>query len=147
MASQLATAHIIAQEKVRQTTVKGVGTIWQGLSGYDEGNMTEWLRQVVPYVIGGQRASVAITAAYLARVLEVPAPGINAGQLIKDLRGGVTMKEVYRRPFVTVWGMLGEHRPWQDAHNAGMVRARAAAAVDVQMAMRATCQLVQEMYA
>lgn len=146
MASRLTNANIIGQQRIRLAAVKGVEQLWQGLSGYDEGNLTEWLAAVLPHVSGAQRASISLTSAFLARSLEVPDLGIDSQKVIDSLRGETTPKEVYTRPFITVWGMLGEHRLWQEAHDAGKARAMATAAMDVQMAMRATCQAVQGVY-
>ena len=146
MASRLALAHIEGQKKIRDATVKGVGVFWDSLSGYNEGNLAEWLSKVVPHVIGGQRAASSLTTSFVAHALEVPAPEVNVDQLIADLRGGATANEVYKRPFITVWGMLSDHRLWQEAAEAGRARAQQTAAMDVQMMMRATCTELQGIF-
>jgi hypothetical protein len=45
---------------------------------------------------------------------------------------------VYQRPFVTVWTALGAGARWEDAVAQGMARATSAAAMDVQLAFRAS---------
>ena len=136
MASQLANGHILVQQRLRAAIVRATGLTWASLEKYNEADVDEWLRRVVPIVQAGQRQAVAATDAYLARALERQPLGVDAEDIIANARNGATADEVYRRPFVDVWGGLKEGRPWADAVGLGLDRATSAAAMDMQLAMR-----------
>lgn len=139
MATPAAQAHIAAQERLRTITSQAVGGIWTGLPGYDDANVDEWLSRVVPLVLAGQRASVSLTEAFIARAIGRHPLGVDPGGLIGPaLRAGADPAEVYRRPFVTVWTALKAGQDWEAAVNAGLARATSTAATDVQLAMRGT---------
>lgn len=141
MPSPATTAHIEAERRIRVQTTQALAAIWRRLPGYDEQDVAEWLARALPVVLAGQRASVSITNAYLARVLGAPPAAVDLEQLTgAGVRNGVAPAEVYRRPFVTVWTSLQNGTPWTDAVAAGLARATATAAMDVQLAMRATAQ-------
>jgi len=142
MATAEALAHIEGQRRIRVAVTQGLQRVWRSLPSYDEGNLSDWLRYALPLVQGGQRSSVALTRAYLARSLERPPAQIDVERLLADLRGGVSPSTVYTRPFVQLWSELGEGKPWQDATTAALARAEGAGAVDVQMAMRGTLTAV-----
>lgn len=145
MSQALAKAHILAQERLRTIVATAVGQIWAGLRGYDEQNVDQWLSTVVPVVIAGERQSVSLTEAYLARSIGRPALGINPDQIIgAGIRAGADPAEVYRRPFVTVWSALKDGTAWEDAVGQGAARATSTAATDVQLTMRTTLRDVGE---
>jgi hypothetical protein len=54
------------------------------------------------------------------------------------VRSGADPREVYRRPFVTVWTSLQQSGDWAAAVDAGGARAVSTAAMDVQLTMRQT---------
>lgn len=121
----------------------GVERIWQGLPGHDRENVDEWLSRVLPLVGAGQRQSVALTEAFLARSLERQPFGLNPDGLVgAAVRAGTPPEEVYTRPFVTMWASLGNGSLWQDAFGAGLARAKGSAAMDVQLSMRDTATAV-----
>lgn len=144
MASPLAEAHIEAERRLRVLLTGAVAGIWRGLRGYDERNVDEWLSRVLPLVLAGQRASISLTEAYLARVLERQPLGIDAGSVIREVRAGTTAEEAYRRPFVTLWWKLSEGLLFADASAAALARAQGMAAFDVQAAMARTARTVGE---
>lgn len=142
MASRLSKAHIEGQARLRQLVVRVLERVWSDLPGHDRENLDEWLSRVVPVVLTAQRSSVALTDAYLARALERQPLGISADEIIARNRGDIQPEEVYSRPFVTVWSALGAGALYEDAVAAGLARATSTAAMDVQMAMRATADAV-----
>lgn len=141
---ELTRAHIEAEARLRALTERAVRRAWTGLASYDQADVPNFLSLVVPVIEAAQRQSVALTVAYLARAVDGPAVGLNVPEVIAGLRNGVPSSEVYRRPFVTVWSDLKDHRPYEQAVNAGLARASASAAMDVQLAMRQTLVAVGE---
>jgi len=139
----LADSQIRLNKRLRDSTVRAVLGIWNGLPAYNDANVDQWLSQVLPIVLSAQRTEVSITEAYLARALDRPAIGIDPEQVIgAAARAGTPPEEVYRRPFVTVWSALADSVPYLDAVRLGGERATSAAAMDVQMAMRDTLKAV-----
>jgi hypothetical protein len=136
MPSPLAERHIELQARVRASLERSVGTLWTGLGSYDEADIERWLRQVVPVVTAGQAQAVALVDAYLARALERQPLGVDPQEILAVTRNGVAPDEVYRRPFVDVWGGLKDGKLWNEAVALGLERATSAAAIDAQLAMR-----------
>lgn len=144
MASPLTNRQIQLQAQLRNRVVAATGRIWNALPGYDRENVDEWLSRVLPLVEAGQRQSAALTDAYLAAFLGRQALGIDPERVTgAGARNGTPPEAVYERPFVTVWTALGNGAVFTDAVNAGLARATGSAAMDVQMAMRATANAVQ----
>lgn len=144
MASALAEAHIEGQRRLRVLTSEAVERIWRDLPGYEGRNVDEWLSRVLPLMQTSKRTSIALTEAFIARSLERQPLGVNPDELIAGLRNGADPAEVYQRPMVTVWGALGAGTLFTDAAAKGLARATSTAAMDVQLAMRATAGAVQE---
>lgn len=144
MAHPLSDAHIRGQARLRGATVAAVERLWRGMRGYERADLDEWLSAVVPAVLTAQRASVSLTDAYVARMLARQPLGVSADEIIRANRGDVVPEEVYSRPFVTVWSALGAGTLYEDAVAAGLARATGTAAMDVQMAMRASANAVQQ---
>jgi hypothetical protein len=145
MATELARAHILSQERLRALVVAAAGRIWGGLPGYDRQNIDEWLSGILPVVAAAQRQSIALTDAYLARALERQPLGIDPADASgAAVRAGTPPEQVYRRPFVTVWTALQGGTQWEDAVHSGLARATSTAATDVQLSMRRTLQIVGE---
>lgn len=138
MASPLAETHIEALRRLRGLTGRTVEKIWRDLPGYDREHIDQWLSYVVPVILTAERSSVALTDAYLARALERQPLGVDNDAILAGLRGGTDPAEVYQRPFVTVWTALGAGTAWEDAVAKGLHRATSTAAMDVQLAFRAT---------
>lgn len=142
MASHLALAQIEGQRRIRVATVAGVQRIWDELSGYDEANLDEWLSKVLPHVQGSQRTSVALMRAYVARATEGPLAPVDVEAVLGSVRNGAPPKEVYTRPFVTLWGGLGGGKPFAEAASAAAARATSTAAMDAQLAMRSASEAI-----
>lgn len=145
VASRLTEAHIQAQAQLRALIAGAVGTAWQGLGSWDKADVPRFLNAAVPVVLAGQRHSVNLTNAYIARSLDRgPLPLDLTALTGAALRNGTPPQEVYRRPFVDVWGALKSGQVFEDAVAKGLARASSSAEMDVQMAMRATANTVGE---
>lgn len=159
--SAAAQAHIAAQTALQAIAAAGVAAAWDDLPHYNDEDVPTFLARVVPFILAAQRQSVALTNAFLARVMGRAPLGLDVekltGEAIRtatpavieatDLAPdavGVPPEIVYRRPFVTVWSDLAARKPWADAVAAGRDRATGTAAMDVQNAMRHTLRAVGE---
>ena len=145
MSEQLAQAHIAAQEQVRRQTAAAVARAWTSLPGYDRADVPQFLAAAVLIVAAGQRRSVALTNAFLARAVgRAPLPLDVSALTGAAVRAGTPPDDVYTRPFVTTWTALKDGAPWEDAVAAGEHRATSAAAMDVQLSMRQTLVVAGE---
>lgn len=142
--SALVDAHIRSQARIRSQAVAAMSAAWQQLPNYDESSVPAFLERAVPISVASQRASIAITNAFIARRLGRQPAGVNPALILDATRNGATPADVYRRPFVTVWTALKNGTEYQAAIAAGMARATSSAAMDVQLAMRGTMQAVQD---
>lgn len=138
----LAESHIRAQARTRAATERAIASLWQRLPAYNEADAAAFIKPAVATVTAAQRASISLTAAFIARSLGRQPPPINTGLILAALRPGTTPQDVYRRPFVTVWTDLKAGTPYDQAVTAGQARAQATAAMDVQLAMRQTLTAV-----
>jgi hypothetical protein len=143
--NRLTEAHILGQQRLRETLVRAVARVWASLAGYDRKDVPAFLAVVVPLVLAAQRQSASLTDAYLARALDRRPVGIDFEQVIgAAVRGGTSPETVYERPFITTWTGLKDGKLFEDAYADGLDRATTAAATDVQLAMRATAAKVQD---
>lgn len=145
MASALTHAHILGEQRLRRLVGDRVTQIWHSLPGYDKANLDQWLSQVLPLIDAGQRQSANLTDAYIARVLGRQPLGIDPGKVTGGaVRNGTSPETVYTRPFVTLWGKLGQSTPFAGASSAALARAVGTSAMDMQLAMRGTLGQVGE---
>lgn len=145
MADRRTAAHIAAQAQIRGMVERAVIELWGSLPGYDKADVDEWVSKVVPVVTAAQAQGAAITEAYVAGFLEDTPLGIPIEDVTgAAVRNGADPADVYARPFVNVWTALSKGVDYADAVNAGMARAQATAAMDVQLSSRATFDAVQK---
>jgi hypothetical protein len=144
VSTQLVDAHIAQQAQLRARVAAAMAKAWDGLPNYDEASVEPFLAAAVPTTTAGQRASVALTGAFLARMLGRAPAGVDPAAVLALVRNGTPAREVYRRPFVTVWSDLKAGQPWEQAVQAGRDRAVSAVQTDVQLAMRQTLNVVGE---
>jgi len=96
-----------------------------------------WVTQAVPMVQGAQRQLAALTAVYIADRTSaalgrpVGPPGIPDTAAI-NLRSGVDVRDVYHRPFVTVYNGLARGETLPRAVELGASRATQIAEMDLQ---------------
>lgn len=142
--SALTDAHITGQARIRAQVVAYLTALWQSYGSYNEPQADEFSTTAAVAVVAAQRTSVALTNAFIGRMLGTGPIGIDAGAVVSRLRGDTTPEQVYRRPFQTVWTDLSKGRPYEDAVHAGLSRAKATAEMDVQLAHFAGYQAVQD---
>jgi hypothetical protein len=141
----LVDAHLEGERRLRQILRDHIGQAWNGLPGHDRANLDQWLSETVPAVLAAEQQSSALTNAYIAAALERSEPFPVAPEQVTGsaLRGGVDPSVVYERPFVTLWSLLSEGKPWGEASLAALQRAETLGATDVQLAMRDTLGAIQ----
>ena len=122
---------------VRKRVSARVERNWRTLGSWDQADVDRFLAATLPVVDAGQRRTVSLTDAYLARVTGGRTVGLPAGELVgAGVRNGTPPAEVYRRPFVQLWSALGAGAQFMDAMSAAGVRAAQSAATDVSLTMR-----------
>lgn len=124
---------------VRKRVSARVERNWRQLGSWSEADVDRFLGATLPVVDAGQRRTVSLTDAYLARVARRRAVGLVADDLIGSaVRNGTDPADVYRRPFVQLWSALKAGTQFSDAMNAAGARAAQSAATDVSLTMRAS---------
>lgn len=144
MAKQLTYQHIAAQRRLQDTTSAAIERSFSGLGSWNDADVDRFLRQAVPIISAAQRQSTQLTDSFVAAFRQRRPLGVSPVEVGRRTRNGVLPAEVYRRPFVTLWKGLKEGRQFEDAYNAALSRATASAAMDVQLAMRETSDLIDE---
>lgn len=125
--------------RVRSVVASRTERAWRDLGSWDKGDVPRFLGVVVPLVTAGQRRTVALTGAYLARATGRRNVGLPADRLIgAAVRAGSDPATVYERPFVQLWSALSAGRQFSDALNAAGARASASAQTDISLTMRAS---------
>ena len=143
---ELVAAHQATLTRLRLVAGNGIHLAWVGLRSYNEADVARFLTRALPIVTAAQRHAATVTAAYLARRLGIPAPRFDLEEVTGPaVRNGTPPEEVYRRPFVTVWGALANGTRWEDAVAQGAARARSAAETDVQLAFRSAARTAMRM--
>jgi hypothetical protein len=143
MTSPLTKAHIAGEARIRTQAVRAVTAVWLDLRSYDEADIPRFLDLALPVVEGAKRASIALTAAYIARWFGLGSLPVDTGAVLSEIRNGVSPEEVYARPFTTVWTALANGELYEDAVSNGLARLRQTAATDVQLAMRETLVAIE----
>lgn len=142
----LVEAHIAGQTAIRAALLIALARIWSSLGSYNREDVPKWLAGALPLIETAQRQSVALTNAYLSRVLDRPPLPLDLHDLIgAEVRNGVTPQEVYERPFVTIWADLKQGTEWEKAVANGLDRVESVAATDVQLSMRAAADAIDRL--
>jgi hypothetical protein len=137
MADKLTLAYQAELKKTRLMTGSRVQETWKRLGSYNEDDVPRFLAQVEPIVRAGQQRASSMTSAYLSRKLNVPPVAVPLNEVVARVRNGTPMAEVYRRPFVEVWGDLHDNQSWADAVQSGGKRAFSISGMDVLLAFTA----------
>lgn len=125
--------------------------IWQQLGTYREADMRRFVGDITPIVAGAQQQISGLTAASLARQLQVSVGGSGRPSAVSPVRvtgagvrNGADPAVVYERPFHLVWRQLAdlpkEPGSIDQAINAGLDRAVELAMTDLQLAKTATAR-------
>ena len=131
-------AAYVAQVKAVRARVEGFALARFAAGEHRDADMVEFVAKVVPVVLAARRQVSALTDAYLARVLGIR----SLGPIDTDALRGVDAREVYARPYKTVWTKLSEGLTYDAAVSAGTARLVDLALADLQMAKRNTAQVV-----
>jgi hypothetical protein len=145
MASPQTEQQIEAQRRLRLATAAAVAHAWSEMESYDDTDVPDWLGLVVPLVLGAQRAAIALTDAAFGVFMGRAPLGIDPAPLTgAGARNGTPPEEVYRRPFVDVWTALRDGHQYDEAVSMGQERATSTAETDVQLAMRAGADAIEQ---
>lgn len=125
------------QRQLRRRSAAAVATAWTRLGSYNEADVERFVEQIRPVVQGARQASARATEAYLTSYTDGGPVGLPAPQI----RNGISVDDVYRRPFVDVWTNLAAGRRWEDAVRSGQIRAVGAVNTDIQLASTHTSQM------
>lgn len=105
-----------------------------------DADMERFIAAVVPVILAGRRQVSALTDAYLSRLLSVR----SLGPIDTDALRGVDAREVYARPYQTVWTKLSEGLTYDAAVSAGAARLTDIALADLQLAKTHTTRAVYQ---
>jgi hypothetical protein len=140
---QLVQAYTTASFNLKEAVVRAVNAVWYSLGSWREGDLAQWLAQVLPIVEGSTVAMATMTDGYLAAVVADMAATqgvVGAAPAVLPVRAPyprpVSPAEVYRRPFVSTWTSLSKDRPVTAAIEAGRARAVELVTTDLQLARR-----------
>ncbi len=136
---------------LRATVAAAVTRSWRLLGSWRQTDVSRFVREVTPIVLGGQRAMQALTTANLARQRQI-ALGGTARPVAVDARAvtgsaarnGVSPATVYERPFHLVWRQLHdlprESGAIDQAIQSGLDRAVESAQDDLQLTKKLTAR-------
>jgi hypothetical protein len=136
MASPEAEAHVEAEARIRDLVSGAVLRLWDSRAGHSDEDVSRFLAGALPLVEAGQRQAVALTDAYVAREMDRQPLGVDPEEAIGPAaRNGADPREVYRRPFVTLWWKLKQGVSWEQADSAARARLEKMVRTDVSLAM------------
>jgi hypothetical protein len=145
VASSLAVAHKRLQNQLQLVVANAIAELWTRLGSWNEPDVPRFMDQALPLIAAGQAQSAAYAAAYIARVMRIPAFGIDPARVTgAAVRAGTPPDVVYRRAFIQTWHDLGQGKPYQDAVGVGQSRVRSSANMDVALAQRESFQVAQD---
>lgn len=131
--------------RVRRTVSARVEGAWRNLGSWDRADVPRFQAAVLPTVAAGQRRTVALTDAYLARMTRSRPVGLPVADLVgAGVRNGTPPATVYERPFVQLWSAVSNGTDYMQAVNAAGVRASQSAATDISLSMRASADAFDE---
>lgn len=121
-------------KRTRTATSNSVRRIWKALPAYNEAEVKEFLKKVLPIVNAGQRKAIAQTSAYLSMKTKTPIIGLNAPKVVKSAKNDMTPEQVYRTPFIATWGALSDGADYEDAVMQGENEAAGMSQMDIALA-------------
>lgn len=143
MSGSLTVAYQEGLAQIRAQVATFAGGVWDAMAWPDDSEVAAFVATVAPAVEGAQRAAAEFTDAYVAHLLNRAPLGLDTASLVgAAARGGVAPDEVYRRPFVTVWGALSRGADPVQAVAAGRARLVLTTETDVQLTTRAAANAV-----
>lgn len=131
----------VYQEKMKQTreaVAAHVRRSWKSLPAYNEANVDPFFKKIEPIIMAGQKKAIALSSAYMAKLLKVPPIGLDTSQLTGNaVSKDMTQQQVYRVPFTKVWGALSDGTDWQEAVDEGENQAAGSSQMDIALAASA----------
>lgn len=125
-------AYLLAAAQLRSRLLKLTDAIWRRLTGYGDSDIERLVAQMVPRVMAGQVQIATLTAADIARRLDVK-PTLVDRDAVTGGRG-VSPETVYARPIITVRTELSRGETIVDALKRGGDRLQSLVSTDLQMA-------------
>jgi hypothetical protein len=122
----------LAYAKAR--TAAAVAVVWDRLGSWRDEDVARFEQAAAPVFEAGKQTAVALTAAFVAVVLEVPPPAVPAAAVVVPVD--------LREPFTAAWHALSMDRPWPEALAAGRSVAAAVGGDFVQSTARRTGDVV-----
>ncbi len=98
-------------DSYRFRTAAGLGSAWDGLGSYDEGDVARYTAAVVPLLAGVKVATVAASTAFYALLADLAPPTVTAAAVPVDPK--------LRAPFTAMWHAFGQARPYDEARDVG----------------------------
>ncbi len=123
--------------RYRAVTSAALVTAWDQLSGWDAGNVEEYAAATAAALEGGKAASVSLSSAVFALMIEVPPVGVSPGDVdvTPDIRG----------PFRATWHARLTGRPELEALRVGRSTAQAVGFDFIQSTARRTGDRVADL--
>lgn len=149
----LAAAYQARTAALRASVEQLVRTLWTSLGSYRQAQMAQYVREILPRVLGAQQQMVALTSAFLSHqrqiALQEPfrAIAVDPQQVTGPAaRLGADPAQVHARPFHLVWRQLDElphvDGAIEQAIGAGLERAVDLALDDLQLTKNHTAAAV-----
>jgi hypothetical protein len=141
VAQALVRANTLVATRLAAVTAAAVTAYWDRLPGYDQPDAERFIRLVSPVVLAAREQASTLAVSYVQAYVNAEAKmSIPVAVTVPPIRAGVSLAEVYHRPFVDVWSGLSKGHLWRDAVHAGRERAEATAQMDVALSHRAGAQ-------
>lgn len=138
VAAQRSYDRLVAETRAR--TLTSLRQAWLSLGSYRDPDIEKWLNRVIPLVTAGEWTIAQLTSAYIARVVGLVEGGRMTAEPLSrsDVTGeglrGVSPREVYHRPAVTMYSALASGLSFRESVNRGLTRAMDIAQIDLQLA-------------
>lgn len=115
------------------------GQAWDRFGGPDDQSLEQFVTHTVPIVDGARRRSIDLVAGYLSAMLTIANRqtthiGIDAADILPQLRAGVGLDVVYARPVITLRKLLADGQTFASASSQARDRAASSASTDVLLA-------------
>lgn len=133
-------AYLNTKAATTQRVTSYVQSSWNNLDSYRDSDILRFANRVAPVVEGAQANIGALTNVYLANIeAELIGSPVRPVALSKNLftteaLRGVTAKEAFQRPGLTIWTGLSEGKPLSMLINKGLSRALDITRTNLQLA-------------
>jgi hypothetical protein len=134
----------VAQIRAIRTRVEQLARAEFDAGEYRDADLGRFVERVVPVVLAARRQVSMLTSLYLSRLLTqlLGRPQRPSGPIDTNALRGVDAREVYARPYVTVWTKLSEGAALDVATSTARARVTDLVLADLQLAKTHTAQAV-----